>query len=172
MTATLAAADPLLPFSLGANYAPTSEEDEAWDLQASRSRINKKPHPTWHSTKRTVATPVEKFPFCPHDNRHHDNKCRHKPNRSAAAAIIIATATIPTPTTPTPSPSQSYPDDAMARAFAKLQADIFSLLQLLMPLMTTHPALPPNQPPSLPSHPTKRPQTLTTAVQCKPVANN
>jgi len=111
MTAPSAAVDPLLPFYIGATYAPPFEEDEAWDLQASRSCITKKSNPTRYGTHRPVATPVEKFPFHPHDNRrcnnchcnnrNHDNH-RCKPNRPAAAAI--ATATPPNPQPPSSSP--------------------------------------------------------------------
>jgi len=79
MTATLVVADPLPLSYLGASYAPTSKEDEAVVFQALHTHINKKPHPTWYGTHHTIATPVEKFPFQPHDNRHHDN-CHHKPN--------------------------------------------------------------------------------------------
>jgi len=171
MTATSAAADPLPPFYLGANYAPTSKEDEALVLQALRTCINKKPHPTWYGTKRTVATPVGKFPSHPHNNRRHDDKRHHKPNRLAAAAIVTATATAPTPTTLTPSPSHSYPKDAIARAFAQLQADIFLILQLPRPT-TTHPVLPLNQPTSLPTHTTKRPPTSHTVSRQQPVERN
>jgi len=106
MTAPSAAADPFPPFHIGAIYAPTSEKEEVWVPQALRPRIPKKSHPTRHGTHHAVAPPVEKFPFRPHDNRRHDDNCRHKPNRLAAEAIATATAPAPIPTTlilpPTP----------------------------------------------------------------------
>jgi len=170
MTATSAVGDPLPPFPIGVSYAPTSEEDEAWVLQAPCPRINKKSHSTWYGTHRTVATPVEKFPCRPHDNRRRHDNHRNKPNRSAAAAIAIA----PTPTTPLPSPSTSHPvevAEAVDRAFKtlrdELRADLYSLLQS-MP-KTSKPVLTSNQPTSLPTHPKQRPPTPITGQRRKPV---
>jgi len=145
MMASLAAADPLPPFYIGATPAPTSEEDEAWVLQASCPRINKKSHSTRYSTNHTIATPIEKFPFHPHNNCHHDNCC-HQPNQSAA----VATATAPSPTT-TLCPS-SYPEHTINWAFAKLKADLYSLMTLTA---MTELSFSPNQTTSLPTHSTK-----------------
>jgi len=149
--------------------APTSEEDEAWVLQAPCTRIHKKSHPTRSGTHRTVASSVGKFPFRPRDNRRHDNS-GHKQNRPAAAAIAIAST--PSPTTPTPS-SSYYPEDAIKRAFAKFRADLYSLI-LSMPPPTTTPnlSLPQHQPPSHPTPSNKRVPTLTTASRRKPVEHN
>ncbi len=176
MTATSAASDPLPPFYLGANYAPTSEEDEAWVPQAFRPRITKNSLPTRYGTHRTVAPPVEKFPSRPRDNRRHDDKRRHKPNRSAAAAIATPTAPAPVPTPPPLPPSSSYPEDAINRAFATLYDDLWALLhsELQLPMSSTpNPFRTPNQPTSLPKHSTKRtPNSTTTLRRKKPVDNN
>ncbi len=162
MTATSAAANPLPPSPTGVPYAPTPKKDEAWVPQAPRTRNHKKPHPTWYGTHRTVAPPVQKFPFRPLDNRRcHDNH-RSKPRQSAEAALT----TKHTPTTPTSSPSPSYPKDALTCAFATLYNDIQAFLHLELKLLmssTPNPFLPPNPPTFRPARPKKRPTTSTTA---------
>jgi len=135
------------------------------------TRNNKNSHPTWYGTHRTVATPVQKFPFRPLDNRRcHDNH-RSKPRRSAAAAIT----TEHPPTTPTPSSSSSYPEDAINRAFATLYDDIQALLhsELKLPMSSTpNPFRPPTPPTFRPARPKKRPTTSTTAPRRQPVERN
>jgi len=48
------------------------EDDKAWVFQDPLPCFIKISPPTWHGTHPAIAMSVEKFPFHPHNNRHHE----------------------------------------------------------------------------------------------------
>ena len=74
MTVALAAGDSFPPFYLGPMLASTTDNDEAWVLQAPGPRFPKISTSTSHGTPKAVETHVENSPFLPLDNRRHETK--------------------------------------------------------------------------------------------------